>query len=49
MAGVDYFVERSPTFVPLAPNFPGQPGMTTYTDTNAAPLAPMFHRVGVED
>jgi formylglycine-generating enzyme required for sulfatase activity len=26
---------------------PGQPGTTTYTDTNAAPLAPLSYRVGV--
>ncbi len=52
-AGVSYFLERStnlwtsPTFTLLAPNLPGQPGTTTYTDTNAAPLAPLFYRVGV--
>jgi hypothetical protein len=28
-------------------NLPGQPGTTTYTHTNAAGLAPLFHRVGV--
>ncbi len=52
-AGVNYFLERSadlatsPPFILLAPNLPGQPGTTTYTDTNAAPLAPLFYRVGV--
>jgi len=31
----------------LATNLPGQPGTTTYTDTNAASLTPRFYRVGV--
>ena len=53
VAGVNYFLERStnlsasPPFTLLAPNLPGQPGTTTYTDTNAASLAPLFYRVGV--
>ena len=53
VAGVSYFLERStnlwarPPFTLLAPNLPGQPGTTTYTDTNAANLAPLFYRVGV--
>ena len=48
-----YFLERgtslstSPPFILLAPNLSGQPGTTTYTDTNAASLAPLFYRVGV--
>ena len=29
------------------PSLPGQPGTTTFTDTNAAALAPLFYRVGV--
>ena len=53
--GVSYFVERSTNlsatlpFTLLAPNLPGQPGTTTtsYTDSNAASLAPLFYRVGV--
>jgi hypothetical protein len=53
VAGVNYFVERStnlwasPPFTLLAPGLPGQPGATTYTDTNAAGLAPLFYRVSV--
>ncbi len=51
--GVSYFLERStnlsatPRFTPLATNLPGQPGTTSFTDTNAARLAPLFYRVGV--
>jgi hypothetical protein len=54
VAGVAYFLERStnlsvaPSFTPLARNLPGQPGSTNYNDTNAAPPAPRFYRVGVE-
>jgi hypothetical protein len=53
VAGVNYFLERStnlsasPPFTLLAPNLLGQPGTTSYTDTNAATLAPIFYRVGV--
>jgi len=53
VAGVSYYLERStnlsagPPFTLLAPSLPGQPGTTTYTDTNAASLAPLFYRVGV--
>jgi hypothetical protein len=53
VAGVNYFLERStnlwgsPTFTLLAPSPPGQPGTTTYTDTNAPRLFPLFYRVGV--
>ena len=36
-----------PPFSLLAPNLSGQLGTTTYTDTNAAPLGPLFYRVGV--
>ena len=52
VAGVTYFLERSanlsasPSFTLLAPNLPGQPATTTYTDTNAASLGPLFYRVG---
>ena len=55
VAGVTYFLEQStnlsasPPFTLLAPNLPGQPGTTTYTDTNAAPLAPLFYRLGVPE
>ena len=50
--GVSYFLERStnlsasPPFTLLAPNLPGQPGTTSFTDTNAASLTPLFYRVG---
>jgi hypothetical protein len=51
VAGVTYFLERSTNLAsPLAPrasNLPGQPVTTSYTDTNAASLAPLFYRVGV--
>ena len=53
VAGVNYFLERStnlsasPPFTLLAPNLPGQPGTTTYTDTNAAGTSPLFYRMGV--
>ena len=51
-AGVSYFLERSTNLalplVPLASNLPGQPGTTTFTDTNAAGPGPFFYRVGVE-
>ena len=53
VAGVDYFLERSTNltppllFTPLATDLPGQPGTTTFTDTNVAALAPLFYRVGV--
>ena len=53
VAGVNYFLERSTNlasprvFTPLATGIPGQAGTTSYTDTNAARLAPLFYRVGV--
>ena len=53
VAGVKYFLERStnlsatPRFTPLATNLPGQPGTTTFTDTNAVGPLPRFYRVGV--
>jgi len=52
-SGVNYFLERSTNlsvslpFTPLATDIPGETGTTTYTDTNAAALAPLFYRVGV--
>ena len=52
VAGVDYFLERStnlwasPPFTPLTTGIPGQAGTTSFTDTNAAPLSPLFYRVG---
>ena len=53
VAGVSYFLERatslsvSPSFTPLATNLSGQPGTTTYTDTNGVGAGPWFYRVGV--
>ncbi|MBM3883191.1 MAG: hypothetical protein FJ387_26335 [Verrucomicrobia bacterium] len=53
IAGVRYLLERStdlsasPPFLPLACGLEGQPGATSFTDTNAAFLAPLFYRVGV--
>jgi hypothetical protein len=53
VAGVSYFLERStnlsanPPFNLLAPNLPGQPGTTTFTDTNASAASGLFYRVGV--
>lgn len=38
----------APPFTLLSPNLPGQPGATTYVDTDAASLAPLFYRVGVQ-
>ena len=52
VAGVSYFLERSTNltaispFTLLATNLPGQPGATSFTDTNAASLSPLFYRVG---
>jgi len=53
LAGVNYFLERSmnlsasPPSTLLAPNLPGQPGTTSFTDTNAATAPRLFYRVGV--
>lgn len=52
-AGVNYFLERSDSLRPgsvfssLATNIPGQPGQTSFTDTNAMADEPWFYRVGV--
>ena len=54
VAGVNYFLERStnlsatPPFTPLAVGISGQPGTTSYTDTNAALAPRFFYRVGVQ-
>ena len=53
VAGVRYLLECStnlsaiPRFTPLATSLPGQPGTTTYIDTNAIGAGPFFYRVGV--
>jgi hypothetical protein len=55
VAAVSYSLERStnlsanPPFSLLAPSLPGQPGTTSFTDTNAAGLAPLFYRVRVDE
>ena len=51
--GVNYFLERStnlsawPLFSLLATHLLGQTDRTSFTDTSAAHLAPVFYRVGV--
>ncbi len=51
VAGVSYFLERSTNlaspFTPQATGIPGQSGTTSFPDSNAANLAPLFYRVGV--
>ncbi len=53
VAGAAYFLERStnlgasPPFSLLAAKPAGQSGATSFTDANAAPLAPLFYRVGI--
>jgi hypothetical protein len=53
VGGVPYFLERStklgdqPAFSLLQSNLVGQPGRTSYTDTNAVGPGPFFYRVGV--
>jgi hypothetical protein len=53
VAGVNYFLDRSgnltvpPDFISLATNIPGQPGTTTFVDTNTVGAGPLFYRVGV--
>jgi hypothetical protein len=55
VVGVNYVMERAtnlsvpPLFTPLATSLPGQPAATSYTDTDAAPLAPLFYRVGMRN
>ena len=53
VAGVSYSLERCtnlaslPSFSLLATNLPGQPGTTSFTDTNTAGASQLFYRVGV--
>ncbi|MGO9199654.1 MAG: choice-of-anchor Q domain-containing protein [Limisphaerales bacterium] len=51
VAGVTYFLERSTNlaspFTHLASFLMGQPGTTSYADTNVAGAGPLFYRVGV--
>jgi hypothetical protein len=49
----NYFLQRTTnlalqaSFLAVATNVPGQVGITTFTDTNAAGGGPFFYRVGV--
>jgi hypothetical protein len=49
-----YFLDRatnlaaSPAFLRLATGIPGQPGATTFNDTNAPSSGPCFYRVGIQ-
>jgi hypothetical protein len=53
VVGVNYLLKRAtnfsvpPAFATLATNIPGQPGTTTFADTNPAPGGKVFYRVGV--
>jgi hypothetical protein len=53
VAGVNCLLERCtnlaslPSFSLLATDLPGQPGTTSYTDTNTAGASLLFYRVGV--
>ena len=51
MAGVNYFLERTPNLVApftlVATNILGQAETTSYADTNAVGAGPFFYRVGV--
>jgi len=55
VSGRIYFLERStslgtqPILLPLATCIIGQPGTTTFTDTNAVGAGPFFYRVGLRD
>jgi hypothetical protein len=49
----NYFVQSATNLVPaifstIATNLPGQPNITTFTDTNIAGSLRMFYRVGVQ-
>ena len=54
MTNRTYGVERStnlgarPAFQALAGNIPGQPGTTTFTDSNAPSTGPIYYRVAIQ-
>jgi hypothetical protein len=53
-SGIAYFIQRStnllvrPAFQTIATDIAGQPGTTSYTDTDATNGGPYFYRVGVQ-
>jgi hypothetical protein len=55
VSGRNYFLERGDPlraqapFLPIATDIVGQPGTTSFTDTNAVGAGPFFYRVGVQD
>jgi hypothetical protein len=55
VSGRSYFLERGDhlgaqaPFLPIATDIVGQPGTTTFTDTNAVGAGPFSCRVGVQE
>jgi hypothetical protein len=53
VAGINYFVERSTNpdfstnFSTISTIIVGQPGTTSYADTNSVGTGPIFYRVGI--
>jgi len=54
VSNITYFLQSStnlgiqPAFSTIQSNLVGQPGTTSYTDTNAVGNGPFFYRVGVQ-
>jgi hypothetical protein len=54
VSGINYFLQRSTNlavpsaFSTIQTDIAGQPGMTSYTDTDATGAGPFFYRVGVQ-